>query len=131
MTTKDAMKVAADEFYEFPGDREFRKYPYWVARTGTAVSSRVDGRDIRTVTYVDVPTARAHFAEETGEPDGPGAPRVGDTIEVVYGKGQGSTFTVTSVYTAPVGFTVTGHPRYSLDLLFGQYRIVSRPEESR
>lgn len=130
MPTKEDLKPIADEFYEFPGDREFRKHPYWVARTGATVSSRVDEQAVRMVTYMDVPTARAHFAEETGEPDGPGAPQVGDLIQVLYGDGQDSRFAVTSVFRAPYGYTVTGHPRHSLDLAFGQYRIVSRPEES-
>jgi hypothetical protein len=118
----------ADEFYEFKGDPDFGKSPYRVARHGTTVTEQVDVRDPRVRRYDSVEVARAEFADATCDPNGPAAPMPGDEIRIVWGPEEGETFAVESVVTRGVEFGVTGNrSRRPLVLVFGQYRIVSRP----
>lgn len=126
--------MTADEFYEFKGDPEFGKPPYWVARHGLTVTEQVDAREPRVCRYGSVAAARAKFAEATCEPNGPGAPLPGDRIVILYGPGQDNEFTVaeSTARANPGGWTefeVHGW-REPLTLTLGQYRIVSRPESA-
>lgn len=123
----------ADEFYAYEGSRydKFRKVPYWVARHGTTVTEQVNGGPVEATSFGSVEEASAGFAEATCEPNGPGAPQVGDRIAVIYGPGQDEEFAVTGSTSRanPGGWTefeVHGW-RQVLVLTLGQYRIVSRP----
>lgn len=129
MTTPQA---TTDEFYSFPGDREFRKHPYWVARHGRTVTSQVEDGEARRFECATVDDARALFAEETCEPNGPGAPMPFDVIRIVYGPSVDERFTVESVVTVThdgyPAFGVTGNRSgRPLRLVLGQYEILSRP----
>lgn len=121
----------ADEFYAFKGDPNAGKPPYWVARRGLTVTEQVDVRESRVCRYGSVEVARAKFAEATCEPNGPGAPRAGDWIRIIYGPGQDNEFTVSEAVTRanPDGRTeFEVHGWYQpLVLTLGQYRIISRP----
>lgn len=123
-----AIAVTADEFFAFDGDPAAGKPQYWVARHGTTVTDQVEDRDVRTFNFVTGELARAAFAETSCDP-GPGAPQVGDTVEVYSRYG---TFVVTDV--TPISGQ-GGYPCWWLnrdgedvDVSFGTYEIVSRPE---
>lgn len=133
------MKATAAEWYEFPGSAVENKPPYWIARHGRTVTSLVAGEEMETVECDGVEQARAEFAEQTLDPDGPAAPRPRDLIRIVWGNrrsdgaAEGETFTVHSVtrherdgwdYFSVSGDTRAGQP---LELVFSQYKILERP----
>lgn len=128
METLTDVKTAADEWYEFRG--EPGKPPYWVARAGRTVTSRIGDDHPTNVTCDSIAEARAEFAEATCDPDGPGAPRIGDTIDAY---DYGRPFTVTSVDVRqgqggwPV-FLLGGDHGGAVEVSFATYRILSRPE---
>lgn len=123
-----ALAITADEFFSFPGDPDAGKPRYWVARHGLTVTSQVECRDITVEVCDSIEEARAEFAEETCDP-GPGGPQVGDTVYI---------------YDTNLRFVVTdvearsgqgGYPWCRLNagtddvhVVFGRYRIASRPE---
>ncbi len=129
------LKATADEWYEYPGNAAERTPPYWVARHGRTVTSQIDGHGIETLDYPTLEKARAEFAYETCDPDGPGAPQPGDTIRVFYGEAEGERFTVASAEPCHreggwTEFTVTGNPSgRPLTLTLGQLVIESRPAD--
>jgi len=106
-----------------------------VARHGRTVTSQIDGHGIETLDYPTLEKARAEFAYETCDPDGPGAPQPGDTIRVFYGEAEGERFTVASAEPCHreggwTEFTVTGNPSgRPLTLTLGQLVIESRPAD--
>ncbi|MER7280570.1 hypothetical protein ABT369_39635 [Dactylosporangium sp. NPDC000244] len=119
--------MSGDEFYEFSGDAEFGKPPYWVRRVGLQVYSQIDGKDPKVFDCDTLEHARARFAQETRDPE-VGAPMPGDVIQVVYGDAEGEEFTVESTVARGGEYGVTGNRSgRPLRLRFGQYRIVSRP----
>ena len=119
---------AADEEYAFSGDVREDRSAYWVRREGRVVYSRTVGYPMEMRVAATVAEARGVFAEETCDPDGPGAPRPGDTIELTW-IGRRPKMIVADVRRLDGGdFEVSftnGTPRR---LQFMQYRIVERPE---
>jgi hypothetical protein len=132
------VKATAAEWYEFPGSAVENKPAYRVARRGTTVTSQVENEEVETIECDGVEEARAEFAEQTLDPDGPAAAQPGDLIRIVWSDlrsdaATGEQFVVNSVsrrehdgwdYFYVSADTRPGRP---LKLLFGQYTILARP----
>lgn len=131
--TVNDLKATADEWYEYAGDADEGKPAYWVARHGRRVTSQVEGHGVEAVESDSVEHARAEFADQTCDPDGPGGPRPGDMVRVWWGDAEGERFTVESATACPheggwTEVTVTGNQSgQPVVLTLGQFTIESRP----
>jgi hypothetical protein len=126
-------KEDGDEFYAFDGDLRDGKPPYWTRREGRTVVSQSLGGQVTRTEHPDLDTARAAFAEDSCDPDGAGAPRSHDLIEVHWGQHEGQQLRVSAVTAGPgrgdyvvEAQPAVGGPAVAVDLNFGQYRIMRR-----
>ncbi|MFC4066750.1 hypothetical protein [Actinoplanes subglobosus] len=131
----DTHHATADEFYRFAGDPDRDLPPYWVARHDRAVTSQIADEPVRTVLLEDGDRASATFAAECCDttPDGPGAPRPGDRIDVAGGPDTGAVVTVSSSIPQGNGYRITGTDQngrpYEAVVDAWNYEIAHRPAQ--
>jgi hypothetical protein len=121
----------ADEVYAFAGDGPDTP-PYWVIRRGRAVTY-IRGREVNAIVCADVATARARFADESCDPDGPRAPQPRDTITISYGDHAGEHLVVSTATRPDDGHFAIEAVRpdgaeVALTVADFQYDIVHRPQ---
>lgn len=100
---------------------------YAAYRFGTTVVEAEQGGSVRFADHPDVPTARARFASATCDPEGAGAPRPGDLVDV-YGR-PGPVVIETVRPHRDGGHLITWAGRRTpLRVVAGTFEILARPE---
>jgi hypothetical protein len=132
--------ATADEVYRFEGDPDRDLPPYWVARHDRTVTSQIDGQPVSTILLEDGDRASATFAGECCDttPDGPGAPRPGDRIEISGTPGTGigaNAVTISSSTPHGNGYLIEGTDEDDLPyegvVNAWEYEIARRPTQQQ
>lgn len=126
-TGTDAPTGAPDEsFFAYDMSTGSRGLPYAAHRFGLTVVETFGSEPVRYATAPDIATARGWFAESTCDPEGVGAPRPGDLIDLYEPGSPLAVETVEPHLAGGFSITLAGR-RKSVRVVAGTFAIVARP----